>query len=257
MSCKSILKAGSYLFKTYITAIPRVFYRSSISLLIDPEGAQCFLHQVLNAKDLETDDPVLGSADITDLIGGGKVDVNIIGSYNSRLSSNTKLLQELSSLAYLMKVLKPSLIFEIGTFTGRTTRLLAANSPHDCHVLTLDLEPDHVAHQIGEAFQRNDGIPESNKITQLYGDSRTFNFSPYYGLCDFVWVDACHDYEYVISDTNNALKLLRPGGWIGWHDYRHTAWWSGVTRCVRQLSKKYSGIQHLRGTTIAVMEKRE
>ena len=66
-------------------------------------------------------------------------------------------------------------------------------------------------------------------------------------------MDACHDYEYVVSDTQNALKLCRPGGWIAWHDYRHTAWWSGVTRYVREVHKSYPKIVHLRGTTIAVL----
>lgn len=166
---------------------------------------------MLNAQDLESDDPVLGSADITDLLMGDEVDVHIIGPFYSRRSSDTRLLLELASLAYLMKVLKPRIVFEIGTFIGRTTRLLAVNSPSTCRVLTLDLEPVHVKHEIGEAFK---GMPESDKIKQLYGDSRAFDFSPWYDLCDFVWVDACHDYDYVVSDTQNALKLCRPGGWI-------------------------------------------
>ncbi len=201
MNFESVLNAGSYLFKTYITAIPRIFYRSSISLMIDPKGPQRFLQQVLNAQDLESDDPVLGSFDIDDLLGRGEVDVEFIGPYHSRRSSDTRLLQELACLAYLMRVLQPHLVFEMGTFVGRTTRLMAVNSPHDCRILTLDLAQDQVEHQIGEAFQRDEGIPEKDKIKQLYGDSRTFDFSPYYGLCDFVWVDACHDYKYVVSDT--------------------------------------------------------
>jgi hypothetical protein len=68
-------------------------------------------------------------------------------------------------------------------------------------------------------------------------------------------VDANHDYEYVFSDTQNALKLVRPGGWIGWHDYHHSAYWSGVTRCIRELENKYTTLVHLRGTTIALLQK--
>lgn len=85
----------------------------------------------------------------------------------------------------------------------------------------------YVKHEIGEAFK---GTSENSKITQLYGDSREFDFSPWYGQCDFVWIDACHD-------------------------YRHSAWWSGVTRCVRQLQSKYPEIRHVRGTTIALLRK--
>ncbi len=129
MSLNSKLKAGSYLVKTYISAMPRIVYRSTFSLLLDPKGAQRFIHEVLNAQDLEFDDPILGSADITDLLKASILgDVQIVGPYYSQRSSDTRLLLELASLAYIMRALKPQLVFEFGTFVGRTTRLLAANT---------------------------------------------------------------------------------------------------------------------------------
>ena len=212
------MKAGSHLGKTYITAIPRIVYRSTISLLLDPKGSQRFVHQVLNAQDLESDDPVLGGATITDILNikglllENAIDVQIIGSYYVQCSSDVRQILELASLAFIMKVIKPKLVFELGTFIGRTTRLFAINSPRDCQIITIDLEFEHVECEVGEAFK---GMPGSDKIKQLYGDSRSFDFSPWYGLCDFVWVDACHDYDYVVSDTQNALKLCRPGG-VDW-----------------------------------------
>lgn len=238
MSLNSKLKAGSYLVKTYISAMPRIVYRSTFSLLLDPKGAQRFIHEVLNAQDLEFDDPILGSADITDLLKASILgDVQIVGPYYSQRSSDTRLLLELASLAYIMRALKPQLVFEFGTFVGRTTRLLAANSPSDCRIITIDLEPDHVKHEIGEAFK---GTPENSKITQLYGDSREFDFIPWYGQCDFVWVDACHDYEYVVSDTKNAMRLCRGGvyglarlppyGLVVWCDSLCKAVTSGISR---------------------------
>jgi predicted O-methyltransferase YrrM len=189
--------------------------------------------------------------DFTALFDGTNTDVAIIGPYYSPRSSDTRILMELACLAKIMEALKPLLVFEIGTFVGRTTRLFANNAPPNCQIVTLDLEPQHVPHQIGEAFLQTD---ERRRITQCYGDSRTFDFSPWYGKCDFVWVDACHDYEYVVSDTETAMRLCRPGGWVGWHDYRHTAWWSGVTRCVRELAIEHSGMRHIRGTTIAMLK---
>ena len=69
-----------------------------------------------------------------------------------------------------------------------------------------------------------------------------------------VWVDACHDYEYVCRDTESALRIVAPGGWILWHDYRHTAWWSGVTRCLQQLKRKHQALFHVKGTTIAALQ---
>ncbi len=51
----------------------------------------------------------------------------------------------------------------------------------------------------------------------------------------------------------NALKLLAPGDWIAWQDYRHTAWWSGVTKGVRDLYKSSPDIVRIRETTMVVL----
>lgn len=250
MKLKSFKNAMIQLFRTWITAIGHIIYRSSFSLLFDPKGAQKFLHCVLNTRDTEEDDPVLKTIDVSELLNNQDLDISILDSSYKSYSSETRLLKEISSLAYMVKVLKPNIVFETGTFIGRTTRLFANNSPELCEIFTLDLPQHKVPHQIGKEFMNT---PQAKKITQLYGDSRKFDFSKWYGKCDFVWIDGCHDYDFVLRDTENALKLCSPNGWITWHDYRHTAWWSGVTRCVRELYKSHPNIVHLKSTTIAVL----
>jgi len=231
--------------------MPYIVYRSIVSLLFDPKGSQRFIQDVLNARDLESEDPLLGSVYIQSLLKhSDETDIQIVGSYYSIHTGETCNLLELASLSYIMKALKPQAIFEIGTFTGKTTRILALNAPANSNIFTLDLSLDQVNHDTGEAFRNT---AESKRITQLYGDSQTFDFSPWYNKCDFVWVDGCHDYRHVICDSLNAFKLCRPGGWIAWHDYRHTAWWSGVTRCVCEMHKSYPGLVHIKGTTIVVL----
>ena len=54
---------------------------------------------------------------------------------------------------------------------------------------------------------------------ELFGDSMNFDFSPYHGKMDFVFVDANHSYAYVKSDTENAFQMISPRGAILWHDY--------------------------------------
>lgn len=71
MKLKSVISALVYLLRTYSTARPRVIYRCTFSLFIDPYGTQTFVNQVLNVMDLEQDDPVLGSVDVKDLFNGG------------------------------------------------------------------------------------------------------------------------------------------------------------------------------------------
>jgi hypothetical protein len=70
MTFRSAARAAIHLLVTYATALPRIIYRSTLSLVIHPKGYQTFMHQVLNAIDLESDDPVLTSADIEDLTVG-------------------------------------------------------------------------------------------------------------------------------------------------------------------------------------------
>lgn len=121
-------------------------------------------------------------------------------------------------------------IFEIGTFLGRTTLNLARNMP-EAEIFTLDLED---ATKVGEQlaadtevmdlhFQAQkldfEGTPSEGRITRLFGNSRTFDYTPWHGTIDMVFIDGGHDVATVKSDTENALRLIRPDGVIAWHDY--------------------------------------
>ena len=125
--------------------------------------------------------------------------------------------------------------FEIGTFNGGTTRVLAEAVPEDGQVWTLDLPPDafdetqtpdqfHGA-RIGEVYRSS---KSAGKVTQLLGDSATFDFSPYEGKCDLVLVDGGHEYVHGINDTRTAFRLVAPGGVILWDDF--DAYWHGLVR---------------------------
>jgi hypothetical protein len=136
-------------------------------------------------------------------------------------------------IAAIVKFLQPLCIFEIGTFTGQRTALFAQHAPANAEIFTLDLKPEDIEGltvkpldrdfqyitkaQIGEHFRR---IAEASRITQLLGDSMKFDFSPFYGRCDLIFVDGSHSYPFVKSDSINALKMLKPGGIILWHDYK-------------------------------------
>jgi hypothetical protein len=92
------------------------------------------------------------------------------------------------------------------------------------------------------------------RITQLYGDSGTFAFEPYYDSVDLVFVDASHAYEYVVNDSLHALRMLRGGrGTIVWHDYSR---WDGVTGALndlRERHKSFAGLEWIEGTTLALL----
>lgn len=141
--------------------------------------------------------------------------------------------------AWILAVLskRARLMFEFGTATGRTAYLWARNSPPDAKVVTLTLGLEHVTtyrREQGDAESdiRNalkesqfstfyySSTPVASKITQLYGDSKTFDESPWEGRCDLVFVDGSHARSYVLSDSRKAIRMARPGALVLWHDYR-------------------------------------
>ena len=174
-------------------------------------------------------------------------------------------LTELVVLASIARKYKPRTIFEIGTFDGRTTINLAANSP-DATVHTLDLPPGH--HTRLEVKPGDDkyinkpasgarfrGTDCESRIVQHYGDSATFDFSPFEGQVDMVFVDGAHSYEYVKSDSQRALRLLRGGrGVILWHDYGT----GEVTEAIddlRDTVAAFAGLRRVGDTALAILEK--
>lgn len=241
--------ALTYYMKVSLTALPRVLLRAIVFPLFRPKKCLSFCHQILNSDDLTLTDPVLGSRSTYELFPT-EDRLIVEGRFQKDRGGGTNLLLELSTLASAVKFIRPKIIFEFGTFVGRTGRILLLNSPKDTLLYTLDLPPEQCMHSSGEDLRNS---PESSRTVFLTGDSLTFDYSPWYGKCDLVWVDACHDYAYVASDTQNALRLVAPGGWIMWHDYRHTAWWSGVTKYVRELSGSHPAPVHVKGTTIAAL----
>ena len=148
--------------------------------------------------------------------------------------------------------------FEIGTNRGRTAWTVAANNP-ELEVFTLDL-PATPAGELGsdderfligteacgEAFR---GSPEAARITQLWGDSMSFDFSPYAGRMDLVYVDGAHTYEYVRSDTGHALEMLSRAGTIVWDDYGSNP---GVYAWLNELAPTLDRpVHHVFGTRMA------
>ena len=130
-------------------------------------------------------------------------------------------------LALITAYLRPKRILEIGTGTGEGTLILASNAAEEVRIDTLDLgaaksslgeqsgDQPLAADAVGEAFA---GSPVAGRIEQHLGDSATFDFSPFRGTMDLVFVDGAHTIEYVRGDSRTALSVLAPGGTIVWDD---------------------------------------
>jgi predicted O-methyltransferase YrrM len=154
-------------------------------------------------------------------------------------------IEELAYLALAAAAIKPKMVFEFGTFRGRTALNFALNTPDECRVFTLDIPQDHRSEVIGRVngadgaiIQRSEtgidykGRDVAHKIEQLFGDSTRFDFRPFFGQVDLVFVDGGHDYDVARSDTRNALAMVRAGGVIIWDEFANYGDYHDVMRAV-------------------------
>ncbi len=178
-------------------------------------------------------------------------------------------------IAYIIQSLQPKTLFEIGTFDGFSTYHLAKNAPPDAMIYTLNLPVEHSledyskvyslleyhgdnqAHEslktcgIGTLYRKSD---VAHKVTQLFGDSLHFDFSPYFGRIHFCFIDGGHSYQHLQKDTATALQLLADWGVIIWHDYniQHR----DIYRFLNELSRHYP-LCHIQQSRLVMFVKKK
>ena len=172
-------------------------------------------------------------------------------------------LVDLLSISAMCASRQPQRVFEIGTYPGSTTLLMAMNTAASAELFTLDLRVDDMPEswldangnppfEAGVQFR---DTPFQSKIRQLFGRSDTFDFSPYKGTIELVYIDANHSCDAVLRDSEIAFELVSPDGIIVWDDYRwlpeHSAV-VGVTNALHQLSTSHD-IRQLANTRLAVL----
>jgi hypothetical protein len=181
-------------------------------------------------------------------------------------------LLELLVIASLARCANPPVAFEIGTFDGRTALNIAANLSQEGKVYTLDLPKSDIGRTrftlaLGErkfadkesSGAKFAGTEFASKIEQLYGDSATFDFTPYEHRSGLVFVDGSHAFEYVLQDTATALRLASvEKAFILWHDYQPD--WPDV---IRALNRAYEtnpwlgGLQRIEGTSLVLLKRED
>lgn len=253
----------------YLCAVAYCVYSFTIGLFFANHRALietiCVHFQRVNKPAASQTGALIPQVDLSDV---APEDVAIQIHEPMAINGNVTLL-EVMAIARLIRYHNPARLFEIGTFDGRTTLNMAANSAPNVQVYTLDLPASGLhstALQIASddkayidkriSGSRYQGKDCANKITQFYGDSAAFDFSPFFGSIDFVFVDGSHSYEYAMNDSKQALKLLgKEKGVILWHDYG-TPYWEGVTQALNDLylnTDEFKNLKHIRGTSIVCL----
>jgi hypothetical protein len=174
--------------------------------------------------------------------------------------------QDIISLCLICQIIRPRLVFEIGTSRGYTAYHFALNTTEDARIVTLDLpsraglrpklpvtivDRIHIRDRAQTGPYCFDRSPEAVKITCLEGDSASFDFTPYRGQVDFFFIDGAHSYDYARSDTLNAIACCHPGSVVAWHDYGKASL-PGLTRWLDQCAKRWQ-LYSIPGGSVAFM----
>jgi GT2 family glycosyltransferase/predicted O-methyltransferase YrrM len=152
---------------------------------------------------------------------------------------------------------KSTVVIEIGSWHGKSSRAIADNLPPDGKLYCIDTwagskveqDTNHASarwmdgdHAFDE-FSRNlwDHI-ESGKVVPLrmHGRNAAKILKDKGVKADLIFIDAGHQFEEVVEDIQNYLPLRKEGGTISGHDYRMgTA--PQVTDAVHHMFQKFVG----------------
>ena len=154
---------------------------------------------------------------------------------------------ELVYLARAVRVLKPTTIFEIGTYNGLTTAVFILNSEPTARIFTLDLPPDSSTTSVlsgdGSLVASRQLLSTTkalglSRYTQLLCDSMQFDPTPFAGTVDIGLIDAAHDLPHVENDTIKMAQMMAPSGMMFWHDYGGKGMLRPLASYLENLAKK-------------------
>ena len=152
---------------------------------------------------------------------------------------------------------KSKKIFEFGTCSGKTTYILAENSPQDCKIQTVTLRQEELKNLNHEPRDNKTAtrnvIDESiydkffftgkkceKKIEVIFQDSKKLDISKLKKQFDLIFIDGGHGYSCVKNDSEKALEMIKENGLIFWHDYiLYKKSTSDVVKYLNELSKKF------------------
>ena len=158
-------------------------------------------------------------------------------------------------------------IFEFGTCSGKTTYLMALNSPQNAKITTLTLKPENLfdikrgqfdnkksfRNLINESIYEKflfSNTPYENKINVIFENSLNFNEKNYLNFFDLIFIDGGHTYSIVKNDSEKSFKMLKQNGIILWHDFvpgKESA--KNVVKYIHNISEE-KNIFHIKNTSL-------
>ncbi len=110
-------------------------------------------------------------------------------------------------LAMIVKMIQPSYIVELGTFTGYSTLAMAEAMPAHCHITTIENHKENAA-LAKEFFDKS---VYTERITLLIGDAKDL-IETIDSSVDLVFIDA--DKRNNLFYYQTLVSKMKPGGFI-------------------------------------------
>lgn len=175
--------------------------------------------------------------------GVAKVNYQVFGSENESDISD-----HLNFLNLFLELLQPSVIVELGTRGGESTRVFTHyTSNHDCQGYGVDLspKPNWLTESMNWKHFVSDDCALGNKIEK---ESKWPDGTPF-KLIDLLFIDTSHEYEHTLRELAVWTSLVNSGGWILFHDTNLSG------NATRRLSGGMNyGWDNSRGVTRAIEE---
>ena len=141
-------------------------------------------------------------------------------------------------------------ILEIGSWHGRSTRVLAENTTGVVYAVDMwngyfqpqfykSAQQNNGDHAFLEFLKNNGDLIDKGKIIPIRIHSGTANwvFKQLGIKFDMIFIDGDHEYEGIRSDIIGAKSLLADGALLCGHDYLYLV---GVQRAVNELVPGYA-----------------
>ena len=145
-------------------------------------------------------------------------ELNEIIKETNKVQGQIMIKNEQYSVFYpFIRDLKPdSLLVEIGTFYGRSTRFFSLVNP-SIKILTIDKMD--VSKDVSLVLVKIDKeVLKNGNIFQVIGDSSVI-VSGFNWKIDFLFIDGDHSYDGVQKDIKNWLSFLKSQSYVIFHDY--------------------------------------
>ena len=168
-------------------------------------------------------------ADQLEAVLGPKAKLDVPQASRTKALSDWKMeADDAPILRCLWRALAPARHFEFGTWEGFGASLVA--SVTDAEIWTVNLAEGESGPDGKPLYAETDSgsfigrlyrqAGYGHRVHQILCDSRDLDTAPFEScLMDTVLIDGGHTPDVVASDTQKALRILRPGGACVWHDF--------------------------------------